>query len=171
MKAHGKVALDRCEFGEHVEFVKNIDLSSDECIIWPYRKTQKGYGQITKSTGFGRAHRYSYSVHVGKIPKGMHVLHTCDQRDCINPNHLWIGTHSENMQDMLKKGRGHKARGEKQGSSKFKTWQVEHIIKLCHLGHYQQDIAARFNTVQSTISCIHLGKSWKHLPRPEKEVV
>lgn len=83
---------------------------SDECWIWVGSKTENGYGHLTRDDRIILAHRYSWIIHNGPIPDGLHVLHTCDNRACINPNHLWLGTRKDNQQDMNRKGRGLKGK-------------------------------------------------------------
>jgi hypothetical protein len=84
-----------------------------ECLIWQSPPRKDGYGQIwgdPPKTGSARArnlgaHRAAYEVWVGPIPKGMLVLHSCDNRLCINPKHLSLGTHADNMAQMVARGR------------------------------------------------------------------
>lgn len=85
-------------------FMANVE-KTDSCWIWKGHKDRKGYGK-TKLSGkrFG-AHRLSYLYHVCD-PLDMHVLHKCDNPICVNPDHLFLGTHSDNMRDMSSKGRG-----------------------------------------------------------------
>jgi len=74
---------------------------------WEYQGSlnHNGYGIIKRNRITYRAHRYVYSNNVGEIPKGLLVLHKCDNPACINPNHLFLGTHKDNHDDMVKKGR------------------------------------------------------------------
>jgi hypothetical protein len=111
-----KTTLDR--FWEKVEIG-----GSDQCWLWTGSKRNKGYGAfIYEKNGQvvqGRAHRYSYELHVGEIPPGLFVLHTCDNPACVNPFHLFLGTNQDNVDDMMKKGR-HKSAGSKTPLSKCK---------------------------------------------------
>lgn len=81
-----------------------IDNNSD-CWLWKGGTNNVGYGMIRDGIGMRTAHRVSYELHVGPIPKGKHICHSCDNPKCVNPNHLWVGTHSENMLDSWAKGR------------------------------------------------------------------
>ena len=75
------------------------------CWEWIGSTNNLGYGFIRDGKGMRTAHRVSYEEHIGVIPKGMCVCHTCDNPKCINPNHLWLGTRKQNTQDMISKGR------------------------------------------------------------------
>lgn len=82
------------------------------CWEWQKTKDRVGYGRLKVSLGsrdsfrHESAHRYSYLLFVGEIPTGMCVLHKCDNRSCVNPGHLFLGTQKDNIRDMHAKGRG-----------------------------------------------------------------
>lgn len=81
--------------------------TEDDCWKWLGAKGWAGYGQLgnQRKHGHSTASRVSWEIHNGPIPKGMCVLHKCDNRECCNPLHLWLGTQQENIQDMIDKGR------------------------------------------------------------------
>jgi len=78
-----------------------------ECLEWKGFKNKDGYGVKRFRRTAMLSHRVSFLISNGEIPKGMQVLHTCDNPCCVEPSHLWLGTHRENMADMDKKGRRH----------------------------------------------------------------
>lgn len=103
---------------EHKLFSKIIKDNTSECWEFKIRHTN-GYGQIHHSGKCLLAHRVSWQIHNGEIPEGMFVCHTCDNPPCVNPDHLFLGTHSDNMIDMYVKGRG--AKRKRNASSKCKN--------------------------------------------------
>lgn len=84
------------------------------CWFWIAARFQQGYGVFQDEGKALRAHRVSWEMAHGKIPAGMHVLHTCDNPSCVRPDHLFIGTNADNMRDRDSKGR--QAKGERHGS-------------------------------------------------------
>ncbi len=139
-----------------------------------------GYGQIIrKKNGKWQsawAHRISWELFRGDIPNDLFVLHKCDVRLCVNPDHLFLGTQSDNVADMVKKGRQARgdshgsytmpnkwARGESQGSSKL----TEELVRLArhrhHNGETFQSIADDMEVARSTISRAVYGKQWSHV--------
>jgi hypothetical protein len=76
-----------------------------DCWEWQAAVNNIGYGFIRDKTKMRTAHRVSYEQHIGPIPSGKNVCHTCDNPKCVNPDHLWVGTVKDNMQDKVRKGR------------------------------------------------------------------
>jgi DNA-binding XRE family transcriptional regulator len=105
------------------------------------------------------AHRVAYEVYRGPIPDGMHVCHKCDNRICVNPDHLFLGTHAENMADMSKKNR--QARGADNGSAKLTEIDVRAI--RAENSKSQSELGKDYGVSQSYISKIKRRESWKHV--------
>jgi hypothetical protein len=140
-------------------------------------KMPNGYGKVTVKKKTWLAHRYSYFINVGIIPDGMHVCHKCDNRSCINPKHLFLGTRKDNMQDMISKNRHNFSglrtnnyqekskqntlRGELHPFAKIKEDDVREIRKLYKDGMMQIDIAKLFNVRPGYISNIIRRYIWK----------
>lgn len=85
------------------------------CWIWLGSTNAKGYAHLKYETRQQRANRFSWSAYNGEIPPGLHVLHSCDNRLCVNPEHLFLGTNQDNVDDKMRKGRA----GQNQNA--FKT--------------------------------------------------
>lgn len=85
--------------------LNNIKNDDNGCWLLPPSKKNNGYAKISIDGINKRAHRISYQTFIGPIPEGLLVLHRCDIRHCVNPEHLFVGTPKDNTDDMIKKGR------------------------------------------------------------------
>jgi hypothetical protein len=131
------------------------------CWVWRGCCDQKGYGHIKASGKNQAAHRVSFKLHFGSVPKGTHVLHKCDNPPCIRPDHLFSGTASDNSRDASIKGR--LVRGEHHHSSKLRESQVVQIRKLRSAGATLRSLAERYNVSCVTVHHIHHRLIWKHV--------
>lgn len=135
------------------------------CWWWIGYRQPSGHGQMgTRNDKTEAVHRISYRIHRGEIPKGMDVLHNCpggDNPSCVNPEHLWLGTQSDNDADKVRKNR--QARGEDFPHSKLNKRKVEIIRNLYEKGIHQNAIAKRFNVDPSVISRICRKYAWAHV--------
>lgn len=170
-------------------------LKTEGCWIWTASKTKAGYGQIqirALSHMPIHAHRMAWELRNGPIPKGMHVLHRCDNPSCVNPDHLFLGTQSDNNRDRLEKGRtasgdqngarthpeknpfvvngGSGLSGEKHPMARLSLDQVLEIRILAKNAPRgtQRKLARRYGVSETQISRIVLGRSYS-IPEAEKE--
>lgn len=144
-------------------FWSKVDkLSEDGCWEWTGFLMNTGYGGFHSVHGeLVLSHRQSWILTNGDIPEGMKVLHRCDNRKCVNPTHLFLGTDSDNVADMVAKNR--QARGETQGHAKLTTAQVLQIRHYYKCGNSQKVIAQLFDVDKATIGEIVRREIWKHV--------
>lgn len=140
----------------------------EEC--WPWRgKTAKaGYGRCPKGLAGenGLAHRTAYAFTHGCVPEGLWVLHSCDNRPCCNPGHLFLGNALSNVEDMDGKGRRVNAPspGSKNGFAKLTETSVVDIRRRISLGEKMPALAAEYGVTRQNIRYIRNRTAWKHVP-------
>lgn len=130
------------------------------CWLWTGSINEKGYGRFQINQRCSRAHRVSYQLWKGDIMSNMYVLHICDNRSCVNPEHLYLGDQFQNMNDMYKRKRDYHLKREYHPNSKLTEQKVKEIRKLLKSGMMGKDIAIKFNLHRQTIYNIGSGKTW-----------
>lgn len=149
-----------------IRFMDKISKRKDGCWDWKSAFFNDGYGYFSygsrKEGNYRtyRAHRFSYLLFKGEIPEEICVCHTCDNPKCVNPNHLFLGSRSDNTRDMYNKGRGVNNRGENHGMSKLKEKDIKLIFKLRKKGLTQAVIGRNFGVGQDSISRILNHRRW-----------
>lgn len=137
--------------------------SNDECWEWTGTKTNRGYGNIEIDGHAVGAHRLSYIIHFGEIPPNMDICHHCDNRGCVNPNHLFVGTNMDNVQDKIRKGR--QPHGMNIKLSKLCDDDIPKIRSLYATGKYSQREIAKMFGLKTHVSICRIinGTGWKHI--------
>lgn len=140
--------------------LSNIEIdAATGCWHWTKAKDRRGYGLVSKrSCGFGRAHRLSFFLWFGPVGPAC-VCHHCDNRICVNPDHLFLGTKGDNNRDATEKGR--RSKGEHHPKAKLTNADV-YAIRASTENHSQT--AAKFGVSHSIVSGIRKRQIWKHLP-------
>lgn len=137
-----------------------IIFDGNHCWEWNGAKSN-GYGSFRINGKSHYAHRVSWLINNGRIPEGFFVCHKCDNRSCVNPKHLFLGTAKDNVSDCVNKDRH--ARGERNGHAKLTAYLVQKIRQACLSGYSQREIARRLSLSNGTVSMAASGKRWGHL--------
>lgn len=155
------------------KFISKIGSINDNgCMEWLGWKNKFGYGKFSVGSKYIFAHRYSYEYYIGAITDDMCVCHTCDNPSCVNPAHLWLGTNTDNRQDMVNKNRQPYKKGvapkiDNKGSkhvfAKLNENKVRDIKVRLSQGVKGTVLAREYNVVYQTIYEIKNGKNWKHV--------
>lgn len=133
------------------------------CWGWNASLDRYGYGQFpaARELRISKAHRASWIIHSGPIPEGMSVLHKCDNRECTNPDHLFLGKPIENSRDMVYKGR--QTKGVKNGAAKLTEDDVREIRKLSLEGVGTMFLSRKYGVSRDTIWRAKTKRKWKHI--------
>lgn len=166
-------------------FWSKVDMSGS-CWVWIASCAKNGYGAFKMPGKVAYAHRISYELAYGTIPDGLLVCHTCDNKRCVRPEHLFLGTNADNMRDMAQKGRHYShtkpdrlptgdrngartkperhARGERGGKAKLTNTDVQAIRSEYDSGGISHAaLARRFGVCETSIRNIINRKTWTHI--------
>lgn len=141
------------------------------CLLYTGSVSGTGYGNISYRGARAKAHRLAYRLFVGEIPDGLCVCHTCDNRACVNPRHLWLGTNKQNVDDREEKGRRHCVEGAKNPRARLTEDDVRNIRRLRKAGVAKSLLAAQFGLTIGYVKDISNGRTWRSLeahPRPSE---
>lgn len=135
----------------------------DGCWGWKASINHRGYGAIRFKNKKMNAHRASWIIHTGIDPKEKNVCHKCDNRLCCNPDHLFLGTHQDNMDDMLQKGRRVNIKGEQCPWAKLTQQDIHMMLALFEKGFTNKAVGKLFNIHGATAGEIKRGEIWGHV--------
>jgi len=140
------------------------------CWNWTLSLGKRGYGYMSINDTNTMAHRVSYEIFVGPVPDGLFVLHSCDNPQCMNPDHLHIGTHEDNMREMMERKRS--CAGEKQAFAKLTNETVLQAIEMHKAGESACSLAKKFNVSSTSMLYALEGRTWSSVtgltPRENK---
>lgn len=129
-----------------------------DCIEWTKAKDKSGYGVSWLNGRWIRAHQKAYIQKNGQIPAGLVVRHTCDNRSCVNPDHLVLGTHKQNSQDMVERNR--QAKGSGIGTS---VLTEELVLWIRESTQSSSKVAFALNVSATTVKDVRKNKIWRHV--------
>lgn len=140
------------------------------CWIWEGRiQTDREYGELWVDGSYHKVHCLSWDHHKGPIPEGLNVLHSCDCPPCWNPEHLFLGNHIDNMQDMIAKGRKADMYGSNNPKAIINEDRAREIINLLDQGELTvKQIADKFDLPRHIVNNIKNLGSWDHLREQAK---
>lgn len=185
--------MKRMTIDEKFAACKCVDgpIEGSPCLIWPFGKFRDGYGAHRCGGRSQYAHRIAYEIKNGTVPEGLCVLHRCDNPGCVNADHLWLGTRTDNNRDRMNKDRGNTvrgdnhysrmnperlargprkniermARGEKSKSAKITEAMVVEIRNRYAVGDVsQRRLARECRITQAIVWQVLNHKTWKHVP-------
>lgn len=146
-------------------FWRSVDTGGeDDCWEWKLTRNDNGYGHVMYHNKMQKAHRLAWLLHHGSLDPNLDVLHTCDNPPCCNPRHLFLGTHTDNVADMIAKGRRFELRGQASGRSPFTEDRIRELRAMYVTGLYSYaDLAKMEGVDRSCIRRIIRRETWTHV--------
>ena len=168
-KDHRKIRDELDQSNTKTRFFSKIE-KTDGCWIWKAAIDPSGYGVFMIRADKMRAklgsHRVSYYYHFGIWPRGLNTCHRCDTPSCTNPDHLFLGTQKENIQDCISKKRN--SCGSKNVRAKIVEEDVPLIVDMFNDGYCVEKLSEKFGISVSVVYSILCGRTWKHVVRDKK---
>lgn len=130
------------------------------CIEWTKSKDSDGYGHAWKDGKLKKAHRIAWEEANGPIPNGLCVCHRCNNKGCVNPDHLYLGTHAQNIQDAYNDGLISRPEGEEHYKTKL---TADDVIAIRSDTRTQSAIAKAYGITQGAVSGIINRRTWRHM--------
>lgn len=140
-----------------IKFWKKVSKIDNGCWVWLGSKDKNGYGVVRRNNKTYFAHRYSFYLENNYFPSKLYVLHKCDNTACVNPNHLFLGTQKDNMDDMKSKGRDNRYSGNR----KLSLNEVKEIRSKLANGKRNKDVAIEYKISVHHVSKIKNNIYWK----------
>jgi hypothetical protein len=158
-------SIHRENYDEDIKkkILNSVEITPSGCWEWKKAKHRQGYGNIGYKRKVMLAHRVSWKVFKGELDDNILVCHHCDNPPCVNPDHLFLGTDRDNVNDAFKKGRIKRYKGEDHYFAKLTKEMVLEIRKLASEGMKYAEIAKKLNVKLGNISGIVTKSSWKHI--------
>ena len=175
IRAAKRAAMDESEVQRDEQF-KALFFAKlarrDGCLEWVGYIQQNGYGQVGFRGGLVSTHRAAWIIAYGAIPDGLFVCHHCDNRRCCNPEHLFLGTTQDNMDDMVSKGRHGGSSGEAHPKAKLTKARVNEIRRrYADENILQGELANEYGVAKPTVAALLLNRSWydpDYTPLPKR---
>lgn len=166
--AHGSPTSgqpDRVIGDDRLRYERNIDRSGGPgaCHEWKGHRTEDGYGRLWVGDGLILAHRFGYELHIGPIPDGLLVCHTCDNPPCQNRRHWFLGSDQDNTDDKMRKGRRPRTTGERNPRARLTPADVIAIRRRYDNRETAALIAADFGITSTHVHMVGKRRAWQHL--------
>lgn len=150
------------------EIRARVKVDANGCWIWQGAIAPSGYGQIYHGGKTQNVHRLVFKSLNGEIPSRVHVCHSCDNRKCCNPRHLWPGTQRENIEDAAAKGR--MVHGSKHHNAKLSEESVQKMVKRFRECRSIREVSREFGVARTTTKRVIAGDGWNHVGHTREDI-